>query len=912
MIYYQISLYIAITLSGIFLWKWSNYISLSYAVVFLLIPIINLGYMRVAVAESYTEAILANGLVYLCSSFLQFGMTMFIFSFCKIRMPRPLSFFLFVTNSFIGSMALTTNHHHLLYASSSLVQRNGLSYIEKEYGPLHVVFYALIITYLLLDVIALVYGFTRKDVSKRNAVILGIIYVISVMSFFSSRLFHIPYEIMPGAYVTTQLVMLILSGRMRTYSVPDMAIETIVNDGKTGYALFDRSRHFLGCSGPAVKYLPEIGELYIDESLHRGDPRFDVIHKWFDMTDLNGKSSEFSFERDGLSYRVKVNYMFVRGKIRGYQISLDDNTDERRYIELLQEDRRFAENVSQAKGDFLAHMSHEIRTPINAILGMDEMILRESSDEQTLEYAEDIRKAGNTLLGLINDILDFSKIEAGKTDLIPVDYQLSSVFNDLSNMIGPRAAEKGLDFVVKVDPSIPDCLHGDEIRLKQIITNLLTNAVKYTDRGTVTLSAEHQRDVGSIYLKINVADTGVGIKQEDIDRLFIAFERIEEKRNRSIEGTGLGITIVQQLLALMDSKLEVESVYGKGSDFSFVIKQDIVKEDPIGDYTAALERSVGARRQYHESFTAPDADILVVDDTEMNIVVFVNLLKKTGIKIDTASSGDEAIALARRKKYDLIFLDHRMPNKDGIETLAELRSDKDGLNADTPAISLTANAISGMREKYIAAGFSEYLTKPIDPIRLENVIITFLPKELVNHTSGGESDEEDESSSGLLGIFLEGIGRSSAEIKRFYDAEDWENYTIKVHALKSTARLVGETELADLAEKLEKAGDDGDLGFIHASTRTLLAMYRGVGEKYGAFADESDEADRPEATETMMQDAYDDLRAAVSDLDYDGLCDILDELNDYSIPEMHKERVKAINTAADNIDWGELKKLLSK
>ena len=909
MIYYQISLYIAIALSGLFLWKWSNYISLSYAVVFLLIPIINLGYLRVAVAESYTEAILANGLVYLCSSFLQFSMMVFIFSFCKIKLPKPMSFFLFGTNSVIGSMALTTNHNHLLYISSSLVQRNGLSYIEKEYGPMHTVFYALIFTYMILDVIALVYGFTRKDVSKRNALILGVIYIINVLSFFSSRLFHIPYETMPAAYIMTQLVMLILSGRMRTYSIPDMAMETIINDGKTGYALFDRSRHYLGCSGPAVKYLPEMGELYIDEPLHRGDPRFDIIHKWFDMTDLNGKVSEFSFERGGSSYRVTVNYMYVRGKIKGYQISLDDNTDERRYIELLQEDRRFAENVSQAKGDFLAHMSHEIRTPINAILGMDEMILRESTDEQTLEYAEDIRKAGNTLLGLINDILDFSKIEAGKTDLIPVDYQLSSVLNDLSNMIGPRAAEKGLDFVVKVDPSIPDCLHGDEIRVKQIIMNLLTNAVKYTESGTVTLIAEHQRDGGSVYLKINVKDTGVGIKKEDIDKLFIAFERIEEKRNRSIEGTGLGITIVQQLLALMDSKLEVESVYGEGSDFSFVIKQDVVKDEPIGDYTAALERSSGARREYRESFTAPDANILVVDDTEMNLVVFVNLLKKTGMKIDTATGGDEAIALAKRKKYDLIFLDHRMPNKDGVETLAELQSDKEGLNADTPAISLTANAISGMREKYIAAGFSEYLTKPIDPIRLENVIITLLPEELVHRTGEDADDEEDDSVSGLLGIFLEGIERSSGEIEQLFAAEDWENYTIKVHALKSTARLVGENALGDLAEKLEKAGDSGDIPFVRENTGRLLEMYRAVGEKYGAAAPVP-QTGKTEATEQMMSDAYDDLRAAADSFDYDALCDVLDELGDYAVPASHAEKMQQIRAAADNVDWGSLKQLL--
>ncbi|MBR5088936.1 MAG: response regulator, partial [Ruminiclostridium sp.] len=558
------------------------------------------------------------------------------------------------------------------------------------------------------------------------------------------------------------------------------------------------------------------------------------------------------------------------------------------------------------------HMSHEIRTPINAILGMDEMILRESTDESTLGYAEDIRKAGNTLLGLINDILDFSKIEAGKTEIIPVDYQLSSVLNDLSNMIQPRAEEKGLKFVIRVDPSIPDFLHGDEIRLKQIIMNLLTNAVKYTKEGTVTLSAEQTREGADVYLHITVKDTGAGIKKEDIDKLFIAFERIEEERNRSVEGTGLGITITQKLLRLMDSRLEVESVYGVGSIFGFTLKQTAVKDSPIGDYTGSLARSEESRRQYHESFTAPDAWILAVDDTEMNLVVFTNLLKKTKMHIDTASSGDEAIQLARQYKYDLIFLDHRMPNKDGIETLAEMRSDEQSLNRETPAVSLTANAISGMREKYIAAGFCEYLTKPIDPVRLETMILELLPDGLAQPAIVNDTETSDETGE-LLEIYIGDVERMAGEIERLYTAQNWTNYTIKVHALKSTSRLVGEQEIGALAEKLEKAGDAGDIDFIHEHTDELLAMYRAVPAKYGRETAPAEEepAYKPEATEQMMHDAYADMHAAAVNFDYDALCDVLDELNDYAVPEPHIEKMKAINAAADSVDWGTLKQLLS-
>ena len=916
MLYYQIMLYVSITLTGIFLWRWNRYISVSYAVTFLLIPIINLGHFRVAVAESYSEAILANGLVYLCGAFMQFGIMVYIFSLCHIKLPKLLSVPLFITNSVIGSMAFTTNRNHLLYTDSWLVpigeSTDGISHLVKVYGPLHTVFYIMIVTYLVADIAVLIYGLTRNDVSKKNVFILVVLHFISIIALFGTKVLNLGIELQPAAYTLSQVVMLVLSKRLKLYSISEMAVDAITNEGRTGFVSFDRSRHYLGCSPSAEKYLPELGKLYIDGPLNRGEPDFDVIHRWLDITDVNRAPSEFTLERDSSSYRVKVSFMYVDGRIKGYHISIDDDTDERRYIRLLQEARQSAETMSQAKGDFLAHMSHEIRTPINAILGMDEMILRESAEENTLEYAEDIRKAGNTLLGLINDILDFSKIEAGKTELIPVDYQLSSVLNDLSSMIGPRAEQKGLKFVVKVDPSIPDCLNGDEIRIKQIIMNLLTNAVKYTKEGTVTLSAEHYRDGEDIFLRICVSDTGVGIKKEDIDKLYIAFERIEEDRNRTIEGTGLGITITQQLLSLMGSRLEVESVYGKGSDFFFTIRQHVVKDAPIGDYTAAVEKLESTRGKYHESFIAPDARVLAVDDTEMNLVVFANLLKKTQMHIDSAMSGDEAIILARAVKYDLIFLDHRMPVKDGIETLEEMRADEKGLNRDTPVVCLTANAISGMREKYLAAGFCEYLTKPIDPARLETMLYELLPEELVlpaPETDDNASDDNDNSE--LLEIYLGNIETMSNEIQELYEKEDWKNYTIKVHALKSTSRLVGETEVAELAAALEKAGDDGDIAFIRSNNDSLLSKYCAIAARYGYVSGSDAEADKPEADEDMMRNAYADMHAAVVNYDYDELCSVLDELADYAVPESHRQKMAEINAAADKVDWGTLKQLLS-
>ncbi|MCR4657276.1 MAG: response regulator [Lachnospiraceae bacterium] len=335
------------------------------------------------------------------------------------------------------------------------------------------------------------------------------------------------------------------------------------------------------------------------------------------------------------------------------------------YNRRLSEAAQQANQANEAKSSFLSTMSHDIRTPMNAILGLNEMVLRDSGDENIRMYSESIRTAGRTLLGIINDILDFSKIEAGKMEIINVDYSFASLLNDLVNMVQKKAEDKGLSLNLDIDRNIPMTLNGDEIRIKQVITNILSNAVKYTDEGCITLSVHSDKlkdKPDSVLLRISVKDTGIGIKPEDLDRLFVAFERIEEKRNRNIEGTGLGMAITQRFLDLMGSHLEAESEYGKGSVFSFELEQRVVKWEPIGDFEEAFRRSLSERANYREKFTAPSASVLVVDDTPVNLTVFVSLLKRTGLRIDTAESGDEGISLFKDRHYDVIFLDHMMPD----------------------------------------------------------------------------------------------------------------------------------------------------------------------------------------------------------------------------------------------------------
>lgn len=390
--------------------------------------------------------------------------------------------------------------------------------------------------------------------------------------------------------------------------------------------------------------------------------------------------------------------------------------------------------ANEAKSSFLSNMSHEIRTPINAILGMNEMILRESTEASTLTYSQNIKTAGNTLLGIVNDILDFSKIEEGKMNIVPVDYDLSVTLKDLVNMIRIKLDAKNLKLILDFDENTPTLLHGDEIRIKQIITNILTNSAKYTERGSVNFRVAYEKipsEPDSVMLTVSVRDTGIGIKPADMDKLFSKFDRIEENRNRNIEGTGLGMSITKELLEMMGSSLHVSSIYGAGSVFSFSIKQTVVSWEPLGDFEKIQKKTKEEVKEYKQKFEAPEANILVVDDNNMNLLVFTRLLKQTKVKIDTAGSGDEAINMIFKKKYDVIFLDHMMPEKDGVQVLRELKEGPVNPNSETPYICLTANAINGARDEYIKIGFDDYLAKPVNPEELEKMLFDHLPKEKI-------------------------------------------------------------------------------------------------------------------------------------------------------------------------------------
>lgn len=521
--------------------------------------------------------------------------------------------------------------------------------------------------------------------------------------------------------------------------------------------------------------------------------------------------------------------------------------------------------ANEAKSQFLANMSHEIRTPINGILGMDSVLLKECHDENLREYAKNIQSAGQSLLSIINDILDISKIESGKMEILTIRYQLFSVLNDCYNLTKIKLQNKPVSFIMQINEKLPSWLYGDEVRIRQIINNFLSNAVKYTKEGNITFELDFEEKTDEqILLVITVRDTGIGIKEEDLGKLFESFTRIEEKRNRNIEGTGLGLNLTKNLVNLMGGEVFAESTYGKGSCFTAKIPQKIADAKPMGDFGKRYQQYLSTSDDDKLSFLAPDAKILVVDDVTMNLKVVEGLLKATKIQIDTAVSGSECLECVKTTPYQMIFLDHMMPEMDGLETLEHMKNLADNPNAQTPVIMLTANAIVGAKEEYIEAGFTDYLTKPIRETELLEMILKYLPEELVCENggqgieksqdaqdmeqpeAGGEGAEPLQRLEQLEGLdvktgltycmneedfYIEMLQEflqadKASQLKHFLAEEDWDNYRTTVHALKTISLTIGAAHLSGEAKALEMAAKEGNMDYIRSHHDGVMDEYK--------------------------------------------------------------------------------------
>ena len=705
------------------------------------------------------------------------------------------------------------------------------------------------------------------------------------------------------------------------------------------------------------------------------------------------------------------------------------------------------EKAANMKSDFLANMSHEIRTPMNAVIGMAEMALREDLPDNAREYINEIKSSGKSLLTIINDILDFSKIESGKMNIIPVEYEPMSVINDVSNIIMTQLEDKDVEFILDVEPDMPNCLFGDNNRIKQIILNLTNNAVKFTRTGQVVLHVGYTKlNENNVMFKVAIEDTGVGIKKEDMPKLFQSFQQLDSKRNRNIKGTGLGLAICKQLLTLMGGRIRVESEYEKGSVFSFELPQKVIDGKKcvsikngrhivsaglvLNPYVkkqlaASIER-LGAEyielvgeedlaildkmsvsylwveasllteqlKNFIESnpqiisvlitspkdntgrdiknirivkkpvyvmniamifnnedpnisycsqsaelfdFVAPEAKVLIVDDNAINLTVAEGLLEPLKMKIDTALSGKEAIDKISSHMYDIVFMDHMMPELDGVETTHIIRRFHKEYD-NVPIIALTANAVEGTMEMFLKEGMNDFVAKPIEIRVLVSKVKHWLPadkirKDIVQQNCSGTvgtgtlpqiGDLDVEAAVGLLGSenlfrsvlkdYYRVIGQKAERIEYLEQAEEWHDYTIEVHALKSASRQIGAGKLADLAAMLEKAGNEADSALIHEKTPQLLELYTGYISVLAPLFEENkqgNEKKAPVSSEDLKQ-YFIMLRTAIGNLDVDSMEETVRKMENHAYEGEGRELFEQLKTAVDNIDVDECEALIGR
>jgi len=625
--------------------------------------------------------------------------------------------------------------------------------------------------------------------------------------------------------------------------------------------------------------------------------------------------------------------------------------EHRRRHERLELESEMAKEANEAKSRFLASMSHEIRTPINAILGMDTMILRESREDTIRRYAMNIHTASSSLLSLINDILDFSKIESGKMEIEPVQYDFATLVSDVFNMIRIKADAKNLKLLVHVDSALPCGLIGDDVRIRQILLNIMGNAVKYTDSGSITLSVSGERNEEKVILHFSVKDTGIGIKEEDKDRLFSDYERINEMRNRNVEGTGLGISITARLLQLMKSELKVESTYGEGSEFFFDLSQEICDYSQIGDISARIQKK-SEEFTYSSSFTAPDARVLVVDDNKMNRDVFCALLKETAVNIAQASSGRQALEMLKIDHYDIVFLDHMMPDMDGIEVIGHVRNDGD-ISADgTVFVALTANAISGSREMYLNAGFDDYMSKPIIPEMLENLMRRYIPEdkllaagcgEPISEINIGKSDDSKEELPLIQGIdwnyaylhfstadslrnaiesFVSMIPIEASELESLYqrlldnekDEDVLKDYRIRVHAMKNEANMIGCYFLGGSAAGLEYAASKGSIRQIIEVTPFFLESWKSYTETMKVLPFMVNEADKKEisGSEDEVKGLLGELMDSMNAFDIHGADVAMKKLDEYDFSTGFDDDIVLLKGYVSNLDPDNVKIIVDR
>ncbi len=923
--YYFICFVLSALLTAIHIFKWKNQYGLHFSMMYIFATVANFGYWQIDDATQLSQAILANKLAYVGGCFSTLSLLMCIFDVCKVHVPKLIKVLLYAITGFIYGTNLTVGYNDMFYKNVSFELIDGKYTLVKDYAFFHTLFYVMLVSYVLVSIVILIIGFRkRKEISLKSVSIMFIVMLINFLSFFIGRKL-IDVELIVASYVITELLVSVITNRIALYNLDEMVIASTLSKGETGAASFDFAYNFLGSNQTARKCYPNLELLAVDKKIDVDNDSLKELVMWLDELKKNGVF-ETIYRKEDKYIKVTGQYLIDREKKRGYNFIFADYTEEQQRGE---ERIRIA---TKAKSEVLARMSHEIRTPINAIMGMNEMILRTTGELNSKQYAEDVKRATSSLLEIVNEILDFSKIESGKMELVCTEYNLANLYKDVVNMFSIRANEKGLEFWPTIDENLPTGLYGDDVKIRQVLANLLSNAVKYTKKGSVEFTIKGKEVEDKLILCFSIKDTGIGIRPEDMTKLFAEFERIEEEANRGVEGTGLGMSITIRLLQMMGTNLQVESVYGEGSEFYFELEQNIVDVEPIRE-TMKKQQEQLTQEVYHRSFAAPKATILVVDDNPMNRRVFTSILQELKMQIDQADSGQECLELVAKKHYDIIFLDHMMPTMDGVETLHRLKDMMDSKCQETPIIALTANVVNGAKEFYLEEGFDGFMGKPFNPDELEKLIANLLPQEYIEYDIENELldniPEHNDfpkiegldwdvayshfNNKGLLLASMEDVYKAmpyeNDKLKRFYcvlkEAEEKEEelvkaYRIQVHSMKSTANLIGFVKLGEWAKELERAAGECDFEIVCSQSEAFLEQWLKCQNSMAPLFKHEEE--KKTMNQEVVLTKLQELKSAFEEMDLDIMDELIKDINEFEIPQVMKEEIEVLDRYVRDLD----------
>lgn len=779
------------------------------------------GYTLEITSTTLDSAMISIKIQYLGSAYVNILFLSFLLDYCKIKKSRLLFCLLFLFNTFIFVSVVTCEYHPYYYSSIQFVQEGTFPHVVFTKGILYNLFKAEVLLINFIILFTVIYHYFRQGKERRrqelNFVGACLFPSITCASYFMS--FFKEYDPSSASFVISGLLVLIAIYRHQLFDIIHTARDQVIEVMDEALVVVDADFHLLDYNPSAKKLFPELKIEVLNSPLYKLSSELDCLFH---------QDQIYEFQKENRTYNAHINKIYYSSDIVGYSAWIFDITESTNYMKNLIEMREQAEKANSAKSIFLAHMSHEIRTPLNAIIGLTDILLHKDTDYELHNDILNIKHAGGTLLSLINDVLDLTKIESGKLSLVDEPYKLTSVIHEVINIIGVKLMSKPVSLQVSISDQLPKYFYGDELRLRQVLINLMNNAVKFTERGTISLQVELSSfdiDTQTALLLFHVRDTGLGIAKEDQTRIFHSFEQGSAGTDVLVEGSGLGLTICKRIIESAGGAMKVESELGVGSDFSFTLPQKVYSQD---QQNSSSTLKPGAIYKITPPFTAPNVKILVVDDNRLNLKVASGLLKLFDISVTVALSGAECLKLIQKEYYHIIFLDHMMPQMDGLETLREIRSLPSEYYQNVPIIALTANAVSGNKEMFLTSGFNDYLSKPVAISHLEDLLKRWLPSSLiklqeskVNEPLYQEVADFDniDYQSGLVNCanqtevyiaavkqFLHDAGTTTEQLSKAKDLGDALLFTTIVHGIKTAAKTLGAIELSRIALELEEYG----------------------------------------------------------------------------------------------------------